>query len=172
MPSKVEIKLQNFDEWMIRWRKFQTIEDWNIEKAAQSTRQRNYVATGALGVWLGAYTAAPSTLQRIFGPPHFFDAGFDVALKANLLNFFNGRRRFTPNGWGRAAVVGIPPFLLLAVLQHSAETTRWNAYLRQPTVFGEQARRYNQTGKIEEFLGINLQATLPDNERVIYAPAA
>jgi len=165
---KAEIALQSLDEWMIRWRKYQTAEDWQIEKAAQAARQRNYALTGAVAGWIFLYTAAPSTLSRFFGPPHFWDMGFDVAIKANLLKFFNGHRRWCPNGYGRMMAVGAPSFLLLATLQHFSEVSRYNAYLRQPTVFGEQARRLKESGKIEEFLCVNIRATLPAGEESIY----
>ena len=50
------------------------------------------------------------------------------------------------------------------------ETQRLQKYLKQETVFGEQARRYVASGKIEEFLPVRIQATLPAEEAKILAP--
>mmetsp|Transcript_493 Transcript_493/g.832 ORF Transcript_493/g.832 Transcript_493/m.832 type:complete len:173 (-) Transcript_493:26-544(-) len=152
---KPEIKLQYLDDWMIRWRRFQTKEDFAIEQKCQRKRQLNYLATFLLGGSIGLYTAAPSTIKRYFGPPHFFDIGVDVWMKKKLALFFNSRLRYCPNGWGRIIVICFPSFLLISTLQHYAEKARWESYLKQKTVFGQQARIIEETGRVIEMLPVN-----------------
>lgn len=165
--GKPELVLQNLDEWMIRWKHFQTKSDWEIEQRAQCRRQRNYAVGAGTLVCSWLYTAAPSTVNRIFSAPHFFDMGIDVAIKDGLRNFLNSRRRFTPNGYGRLGAVFVPPYLVLAFLEHRGEQGRLNEYLAAETAFGEQARRLVKNGKLEEFLCPNVGATLPEKERVV-----
>jgi hypothetical protein len=162
MPSptaKPELLLQNLDEWMIRWKHFQTEADWKIELAAQQRRQMNYGITGVVGVSTFLYTMSPSTANRWFGAPHFFNIGPDVAVKDFLRNTLNSRRRYTPNGYGRMAFNFFFPFMTIAVLEHRSEKIRMQDYLKAETTFGEQARRLVKNGKLEEFLAPNIGAT-------------
>lgn len=167
--SKPELTMQHVDEWMIRWRHYQTEEDWKIEKAFQARRQRNYGITAAVFTGATLYTAGPATINRIFGAPHFFDMGVDVAVKDTLRNFINGRRRFTPNGYGRIASIVLPTYLTVCALEHFNGKKRLEEYKKVETVFGEQTRRFIKNGKIDEFLAVNIKATLPANEAVILA---
>eukprot|EP00796_Vickermania_ingenoplastis_P008739 gene8739-6145_t len=167
--GKPELQLQYLDEWMIRWKKFQTESDWRIEKNRQWWRKFDLFASAGVAGALTLYTAGTATLRRQFGPPHFFDIGLDARIKANILEYMTSSRRYTPQGYGRLLVVGIPTYLTFAVLEHRREKVRLRKYLRQQTVFGEQARRLISTGKIEEYLPVNIQATLPEeDERKLY----
>ena len=157
--SKPELTLHFLDDWMIRWKHFQTEADWKIELAAQKRRQMNYGITGTLGLGCWLYTLSPSTVNRWFGAPHFFNIGADVAVKDFIRNTLNGRRRFTPNGYGRIAFNFVVPFTSICLLEHRSEKIRMNDYLKAETVFGEQARRLVKSGKIEEFLCPNIGAT-------------
>lgn len=169
MSNKVELKLQHFDDWMIRNRHWQHRSDWEIETTRQYQRQRNMVLSGAVGLASAAYTMAPSTVNRWFGEPHFFDNGIDSAIKTKIRDTINGTRRFTPNGYGRVLAIGVPTYAVFAALEHYAEVGRWGKYLKQQTVFGEQARRFYKTGVIEEMLAANIGAPLPDHERQVIA---
>ena len=169
--SKVELKQQYHDEWMIRWKRYQTREDFDIEVQSQNRRQWNYATTAGMFLVSGLYTAGPATINRVFGPPHFFDNGIDVPIKDSIKGTLNGFRRWTPNGFGRIAAIGIPSYLTLAVLEHWNQQARWNSYLGSNTAFGEQARRFEKTGKIEEFLCLNVKATLPKEDQAILADA-
>lgn len=162
--GKPELQLQYLDEWMIRWKKFQTESDWNLEKGRQSRRKRNFLLSALVGGALTMYTAGTATIKRQFGPPHFFDVGFDAKIKNSIVQFMTSRPRYTPQGYGRLLVVGLPTYLTFAFLEHRAEASRLNKYLHQDTVFGEQARRLVKTGKIEEYLPVNIQASLPEKE--------
>eukprot|EP00758_Cryptobia_borreli_P015047 Tbor_TRINITY_DN5983_c1_g6::TRINITY_DN5983_c1_g6_i1::g.18656::m.18656 len=169
--GKPELVLQHLDEWMIRWRHFQSQDDWRIEKDREFTRRLNYgIGIGIAGS-MGMYTMAPATVNRIFGPPHFFDIGIDVEWKNFVRRTLNGTRRYCPNGYGRVLFMGIPTYIAVAALEHFAESNRLNKYLKADTVFGEQARRLVNTGKIEEMLAVRLQAPLPENEMKIYPSA-
>jgi hypothetical protein len=170
--SKPELLQQQLDEWMIRWRHFQTYEDYQIEKRAQSRRQRNYTLAGAVFGLSTIYTASPSTVKRCLSAPHFFDMGIDVTIKHGLRDFVNGYRRWTPNGYGRVLAIAVPTYLTACLLEHQSAKKRMNDYLAAETVFGEQARRYVKNGKIEEFLAINIGATLPATEAVIMPKTA
>lgn len=163
--GKPELKLQYLDEWMVRWKKFQTESDWKIEKSRQWWRKFDMVcAAGVAGV-LTMYTAGNATIRRQFGPPHFFDMGYDVRFKEAVVQHFTSGWRYTPQGYGRLAIIAIPTYVVFAVLEHQREKKRLKKYLRQQTVFGEQARRLIATGKIEEFLPVNIHATLPEVEQ-------
>ncbi|KAK7201790.1 hypothetical protein NESM_000245300 [Novymonas esmeraldas] len=166
---KVELTLQHLDEWMLRWRKFQTESDWRIEKNRQWWRQANIVTAGAVMGGLTMYTAGVATIRRQFGPPHFFDSGIDVKIKETICEFMTSRWRYTPQGYGRVLVVGAPTFLTFAIAEHFQERRRLRAYANQNTVFGEQARRLVQNGKIEEYLAVDIKASLPPNQSRLYA---
>jgi len=119
--SKPELLQQHLDEWMIRWRHFQTYDDFKIEKRAQTRRQRAYViATGVFG-FMTVYTAAPATVKRCLSAPHFFDMGIDVAIKHGLRDTINSYRRWTPNGYGRVLGIAVPTFLTVALLEHRSQ---------------------------------------------------
>ncbi|KPA73463.1 putative mitochondrial hypothetical protein [Leptomonas pyrrhocoris] len=166
---KVELTMQYLDEWMLRWRKFQTESDWEIEKNRQWWRRTNIVVSAAVMGALTMYTAGTATIRRQFGPPHFFDIGIDVRIKESVTQFMTSRWRYTPQGYGRLLVVGAPTFIVFATAEHIQERRRLRAYVLQNTVFGEQARRLVETGKIEEYLPVNIKATLPQNQRQLYA---
>lgn len=166
---KVELSMQYLDEWMLRWRKFQTESDWQIEKNRQWWRKANIVTAGAVMSGLVMYTAGAATIRRQFGAPHFFDVGADAKVKATITEVMTSRWRYTPQGYGRLFVVGLPTFFIFAISEHVQERRRLRAYVNQNTVFGEQARRLVQSGKIEEYLAVNIQATLPQNQRQLYA---
>lgn len=170
--SKIELYQQYHDEWMIRFKRYQTSEDFKIELASQSTRQRNYFigATTAFSLWV--YTQAPAAVNRRFSEPHFFDAGIDARAKEFCRSALNGTRRYTPNGWMRWVTIGLPTYVAVATLEHSNAKTRWNAYLEADTVFGEQARRMQKNGldtPLEEYLAVNIKATLPEADAKVYA---
>jgi alpha-L-arabinofuranosidase len=154
--SKPELVLQHLDEWMIRWKHFQTEDDWKIELAAQKRRQTNYGITGAVFVGSYLYTMAPATVNRWFGAPHFFNIGVDVAIKDFIRTTVNGQRRYTPTGYGRIAFNFIVPFVTISLLEHRSEKKRLNDYVKVESTFGEQARRLVKTGHIEEFLAPNV----------------
>lgn len=164
---KAELVLQELDEWMIRWRRFQTYEDFQIEKRSQTRRQNNYTLTGGVLVATTLWTAGPSTIARWFGAPHFFDIGVDAQIKGGLCQFFNNKYRWTPTGYGRIFAIGIPTFLTLAVTEHYNQVRRLNEYTASRSVFGEQARRLVKTGKCEEFLALNIGATMPETEQIV-----
>ncbi|KAG5475294.1 hypothetical protein LSCM1_03407 [Leishmania martiniquensis] len=166
---KVELTLQYLDEWMLRWRKFQTESDWQIEKSRQWWRKANIATAGAVMGGLVMYTAGNATIRRQFGPPHFFDVGVDARIKEAISETLTSRWRYTPQGYGRLMVVGLPTFFVFAIGEHIQERRRLRAYVRQSTVFGEQARRLVQNGKIEEYLAVNIQASLPQNQKQLYA---
>ena len=157
--AKPELVLQHLDEWMVRWKHFQTEADWKIELDAQKRRQRNYGLTIGAFTATYLYTMAPSTVNRYFGAPHFFDIGVDVAIKDFLRTTINSQRRWTPNGYARIAANFTVPFLTISFLEHSSEKKRLGQYLQIESVFGEQARRLVKNGKIEEFLAPNVNAT-------------
>ncbi|KAL7697095.1 hypothetical protein N2W54_008207 [Lotmaria passim] len=166
---KVELTLQYLDEWMLRWRKFQTESDWQIEKNRQWWRRADIVTAAAVMGGLTMYTAGSATIRRQFGAPHFFDVGVDVRIKEAVTQTMTSRWRYTPQGYGRLLVVGVPTFCVFALCEHIQERRRLRAYVEQNTVFGEQARRLVETGKIEEYLPVNIQATLPANQKQLYA---
>ncbi|CAD2215556.1 hypothetical protein AGDE_05004 [Angomonas deanei] len=166
---KVELTLQYLDEWMLRWRKFQTESDWQIEKNRQWWRKADLVAGAGVMGSLVLLTSGSATIRRQFGAPHFFDIGVDVAIKNTVTNTLTSRWRYTPQGYGRLLVVGIPTYITFFGLEHFNERRRLRAYLRQNTVFGEQARRLVKDGKIEEFLPVNIKATVNKKEGGIYA---
>jgi len=169
--NKVELIQQETDEWMIRWRRFQSFEDYQIEKNHQARRGRNFkIATGMVaGLWL--YTAAPSTVNRMFGAPHTFDVGVDANIKESIRSTVNGCRRFTPNGYGRLLTVFGPSYFVFQFLESRSQIARMEEYLKIESVFGEQHRRRIANGKIDEFLCVNVQASLPKEETVVYSPA-
>eukprot|EP00331_Platyophrya_macrostoma_P013988 CAMPEP_0176431924 /NCGR_PEP_ID=MMETSP0127-20121128/15084_1 /TAXON_ID=938130 /ORGANISM="Platyophrya macrostoma, Strain WH" /LENGTH=170 /DNA_ID=CAMNT_0017813989 /DNA_START=32 /DNA_END=544 /DNA_ORIENTATION=- len=169
--SKPELKLQQLDEWMIRWRKYQTESDWQIEKNRQWWRQTNMGIAGAVFTATGLWTAGNATVNRWFGAPHFFDFGIDVAIKNKFREVLTSTPRYTPQGYGRVVVVGLPTYMAFVLLEHWQEGRRWNAYLKQNTVFGEQARRYANTGKIQEFLPVDIKATIPESQKAVYGTA-
>lgn len=166
---KVELKMQYLDEWMLRWRKFQTESDWQIEKNRQWWRQTNLLVGGSIMSSLVIYTAGTATVKRWFGAPHFFDVGADAKLKEALCTTITSRPRFTPQGYMRFFVVAAPTYAAFFGLEHMAERRRLRQYLKQSTVFGEQARRLVETGKIEEYLPVNIQASLPQSQKLVYA---
>ena len=168
---KPELKLQYLDDWMIRWRRFQTVEDFNIELQAQRNRQRNYGCALALAGGISVYTTAPTVIRRYFGPVHFFDFGADVWIKQKLIQFINSRPRYCPNGYGRILIIGVPPYILVSFLQHFDEKARWQKYLNQPTIFGEQARNLEKTGAIEEMLPVNRRASVSPKDQVLFPSA-
>jgi hypothetical protein len=167
--GKPEITLQHLDEWMIRWRKYQTESDWQIETSRQWWRQTNYGIASAVFVGTGLWTAGTATVNRWFSAPHFFDIGIDVAIKDKLKNTLNSTYRYTPQGFGRVAIIGLPTYFTFIGLEHWQEGRRLNSYLKQNTVFGEQARRFVNSGKIEEFLAVNIKASLPESQSKVYA---
>nr|CCC94739.1 conserved hypothetical protein [Trypanosoma congolense IL3000] len=166
--TKYELKLQYFDEWMIRWRKFQTESDWEIEKNRQWWRRFNMVFSGTILSGLCVCTAGTATIRRQYGLPHFFDVGFDGQIKSNILRTLTSRWRYTPQGYGRLLITGVPTYIAFVFMEHRSERRRMNQYLRQNTVFGEQMRRFQKTGKIEEYLPVNIKATLPASQQAIY----
>ncbi|KAG5475814.1 hypothetical protein CUR178_03527 [Leishmania enriettii] len=166
---KVELTLQHLDEWMLRWRKFQTESDWRIETNRQWWRQANIMTAAAVMGSLVMYTAGAATIRRQFGPPHFFDIGVDAKIKESICDAMTSRWRYTPQGYGRLMVVGVPTFFVFAVSEHIQERRRLRAYVKQNTVFGEQARRLVQNGKIEEYLAVDIKASLPEKQRQLYA---
>jgi hypothetical protein len=157
--SKPELILAPLDQWMMRWKHYQTESDWQIEVTRQRQRQNNYLAGLAVLLSTSVWSAGRATVKRILGPPHFFEIGIDVAAKTTALNFINKQWRYTPMGYGRLVVTCLPTYVVVAVLEHYREGQRLQAYLKQETVFGEQARRYVNTGKIEEFVGPRINAT-------------
>ena len=157
--NKPELILQELDQWMIRWKHFQTEADWQIELAAQKRRQMNYGITAAVGGANFLWSMSPSTANRWFGAPHFFNIGIDVQIKDFIRNTLNSRRRFTPMGYGRMALLFTVPFVTLSVLEHRGEKARLQEYLKVESAFGEQARRLVKNGKIEEFLCPNVTGT-------------
>lgn len=167
--SKPELNLLLLDNWMIRWKRFQSESDYAIEKRRASQRHRNYFLAGSTWAGIYLYTASPSTVARWFSAPHFFDIGVDATIKGNILKFLQSHRRYTPTGWMRTVCVVLPSYFLVAATEHMAEKGRWNAYIAQKTVFGEQARRLQNTGKIEDMLPINIKAPLPEKDSAIYA---
>jgi hypothetical protein len=167
--SKTELIQQETDEWMLRWRRFQTYEDFQIEKRLQSRRQRNFGVAGAVLAAAWTFTAAPSTINRMFGPPHTFDVGVDAQIKESIRSTINGVRRWTPNGYGRLLAVWVPTYLAFYALERQSQVTRMGDYLKAETIFGEQHRRRVNDGKLDEFLCVNVQATLPKADAVIYA---
>ncbi|CBH17018.1 hypothetical protein, conserved [Trypanosoma brucei gambiense DAL972] len=166
--TKYELKMQYFDEWMIRWRKFQTESDWEIEKGRQWWRRFNMAVSGALFCGLVLYTSGTATLKRQYGLPHFFDIGVDGQAKETMLKTLTSRWRYTPQGYGRVLITGVPTYILFVTLEHYRERRRMQQYLQQNTVFGEQMRRLLSTGKIEEYLPVNIKATLPASQQAIY----
>ena len=166
--GKPELLLQHFDEWMVRWKHFQSPADFQIEKSAQKRRQRNYGITAAVFTAAVTYTAAPSTINRVFSAPHFFDFGADAMIKHSIRDFVNGRRRYTPNGYGRLLAIALPTYTSICVLEHMNEKKRLEQYKTVESVFGEQFRRYAKDGKIEEFLAVNITAPLPEAEAGVY----
>lgn len=162
--GKPELQLQYLDEWMIRWKKFQTEEDWNIEKSRQRKRKFNFCFSGLVAGALTLYSSGDATIKRQFGPPHFFDIGIDAKIKQCVVDTMTSRPRYTPQGYGRLLLVGLPTYITFVCMEHWAERNRLRKYLRQNTVFGEQARRLVNTGKIEEYLPVNIKATLPQAE--------
>ena len=167
-----ELHLQHFDEWMIRWKRYQSEEDWNIEKRCQERRQMNYGVSLGLMAFTWVYTSAPSTIHRWFSPPHYFDIGVDAAIKDMLRKSINGHKRYSPVGHMKFAVTFGVPFLYLAFMDHRSEGIREEDYAGAKTVFGEQFRRYRKTGKIEEFLPVNMKAPLPEDDLVVYGTTA
>ncbi|CAM45353.1 conserved hypothetical protein [Leishmania braziliensis MHOM/BR/75/M2904] len=166
---KVELTLQYLDEWMLRWRKFQTESDWQIENNRQWWRQANMVAAGAVMGSLVMYTSGAATLRRQFGAPHFFDVGVDAKIKEAICDTMTSRWRYTPQGYGRLMLVGLPTFFVFAIAEHIQERRRLRAYVNQNTVFGEQARRLVQSGKVEEYLAVDIKASLPQSQMQLYA---
>jgi hypothetical protein len=169
MTNKPELTLHHLDEWMIRWKKYQTESDFNIEKDRQWWRQCHLGIGALMFTTIGFFTASTSTLKRWFGPPHFFDNGIDTAIKSKLLNLGTSMKRYTPMGYGRVVVIGLPVYITFVTLEHLQEGSRLKRYLAQPTVFGEQARRLVKTGKIEEFLAVNIKSSLPESQAGVYA---
>ena len=169
MSGKPEMKLLKLDDWMCRWKKFQSESDYKIEVNRQWQRKRNYALSFTTFFGLFVWTAAPATVNSWFSAPHLFDIGVDGEIKTFMKTTLNAQRRYTPNGNMRAVVTAFPAYLLLATLEHLAEKKRWNLYLKQQTVFGEQARRLNETGKIEDMLPINIKAPLSEKDSIIYA---
>jgi hypothetical protein len=167
MSLKVELFFQHFDEWMIRWRKYQTKEDWEIELRRQQARKRNYVCTAGVVGASALWTAAPGTIIRITNKPDFFDIGYDTQLKAWVRKTLNGAPRWTPNGYGRIGAIFVPALLTISLLERRSENARLNDYLQAKTVFGEQCRRFKSTGKIEEFLPVNIKASVPEEDLII-----
>lgn len=170
--NKVELIQQDTDEWMLRWRRFQTFEDYQIEKNLASRRSRNFKLSAAVAGGLWFYTAAPSTINRMFGAPHTLDIGIDATIKETIRSNINCCRRFTPNGYGRLLSVWGPTYFIFQFLESRSQITRMEEYLKIESVFGEQHRRRVANGKIDEFLCINVQASLPKSEIVVYSPAA
>ncbi|EAN93234.1 putative Mitochondrial ATP synthase subunit [Trypanosoma cruzi] len=166
--TKYELKLQYFDEWMMRWRKFQTDSDWTIEKNRQWWRQCNMALSAVLFGSLVVYTSGTATLKRQYGLPHFFDVGIDGQIKQTVLQTLTSRWRYTPQGYGRVLLTGIPTYTLFVLLEHYQERRRMHLYVAQNTVFGEQMRRFLNTGKIEEYLAVNIKGSLPPSQRSIY----
>lgn len=158
--SKPELVLQHLDEWMIRWKHFQTEADWKIELAAQKRRQFNYGVAGSIFVGCWFYTMTPATVTRYFSAPHFFNIGIDVAIKDTIRTTLNSTRRYTPPGFARIMFNGFFPYVAVVALEHRSEKKRLNDYLNVESTFGEQARRLVKTGKIEEFLAPNIGTTL------------
>ncbi|EPY31985.1 hypothetical protein STCU_03038 [Strigomonas culicis] len=115
------------------------------------------------------YTAGNATIRRQFGPPHFFDIGVDAKIKQAITHVFTNNWRYTPQGYGRFIAVGLPTYLTFVGLEHFQERRRLRQYCAQNTVFGEQARRLVQTGKIEEFLPVNINASVNKSERNLFA---
>jgi len=165
---KVEFQLAFLDEWMIRWKHFQTLSDYQIEESRAKSRRFAYAGSS---VWLFSsyvWTAGNATVRRWTGHQNFFDIGFDGAAKASVRKVLLAQKRYTPTGWGRVLFMLAPPLLFSATVEHNAEVRRWNAYLKQETVFGEQARRFEKTGVIEEFLCANIKASLPPAEAKLF----
>ena len=167
--SKTELVQQETDEWMIRWRRYQHYDDYQIEKQHQARRQRNMYISGGICAALWVYTAAPATINRMFGAPHTFDIGVDATIKESIRSTINCCRRWTPNGYGRLLAVLAPTYFSFQYLERSSQITRMNAYLKAETVFGEQHRRRIENGKIDEFLAVNIQAPLSKAEEVVSA---
>lgn len=169
VTMKVELTLQHLDQWMLRWRKFQTESDWQIERNRQWWRQADMtMAAGVMGS-LVLYTSGSATIRRQFGAPHFFDVGVDSKIKETICETLTSRWRYTPQGYGRLVVVGLPTYLVFAISEHIQERRRLRKYAQQNTVFGEQARRLVENGKIEEYLAVDIKASLPQNQKQLYA---
>ena len=127
--GKPEIVLQHLDEWMIRWRKYQTESDWNIEMNRQWWRQTNIGIAGSVFLLTGFFTTGVATAKRQYGAPHFFDMGVDVAIKNKLKSMLTSFPRYTPQGFGRVAVVGLPTYAVFVSLEHWQEGRRLQKYL-------------------------------------------
>lgn len=158
---KVELTMQYLDEWMLRWRKFQTESDLAIERDRQRWRKYAIASTVGVAAYLTLLTSGRATINRQFGAPHFFDIGIDSAIKSAIRKTINSFWRYTPQGNMRLIFVAAPAYANFVALEHMSEKRRLYYYLLQDTVFGEQARRLINTGKIEEYLAVNIQATLP-----------
>ena len=169
--SRRELRLQHFDEWMIRWKRYQSEDDWNIERRCQARRQFNYGVAAFLGGFTWVYTAAPATINRWFSAPHFFDIGLDGQIKDFLKKSINGHKRYTPVGHMQFAMALGVPFLWMAFADHRSEGIRAADYEKSNTVFGEQFRRFKTTGKIEEFLAVHIKAPLPADDMAVYGSA-
>ncbi|KEG09695.1 hypothetical protein DQ04_04801070 [Trypanosoma grayi] len=167
--TKYELKMQYFDEWMMRWRKFQTEGDWEIEKNRQWWRRCNMAVSAGLFGSLVLYTAGAATVKRQYGLPHFYDIGVDGQIKQTVLQYLTSRWRYTPQGYGRVLITSIPTYISFVTLEHYQEKRRMQQYIEQNTVFGEQMRRFLNTGKIEEFLAVNIKGSLPKSQQSIYA---
>ena len=167
--GKPELTLMHLDAWMLRWRHYQSHEDWQVEVSRQKRRQFDIGVALFIAGSASLYTTSIATGKRWFSAPHFFDIGVDVAVKTFIRDkIILGHRRYTPGGYGRLAIVALPTYFTFVSLEHWAESSRLQTYLAADTVFGEQARRFVSTGKIEEFLPINIKAPVPNNEKVIY----
>ena len=167
LVQKPELLFEPLDEWFVRWRHFQTKQDWMIELRVQHRRRRSYLGCALVTALFAGLTTPYSVYERIFSPPHFFDIGYDEKIKTFLKKWLRTKRWWCPNGHMRSFVVFGPAYCTLVTLEHWNQQRRLKDYLVSKTIFGEQTRRYFQTGMIEEFLAVNLKATVPESEKKV-----
>eukprot|EP00996_Jenningsia_fusiforme_P004108 NODE_4911_length_744_cov_44.047482_g4555_i0.p1 GENE.NODE_4911_length_744_cov_44.047482_g4555_i0~~NODE_4911_length_744_cov_44.047482_g4555_i0.p1 ORF type:complete len:186 (-),score=32.47 NODE_4911_length_744_cov_44.047482_g4555_i0:114-671(-) len=156
-----EYTLMDLDEAMKSMKRFQTREDWEIEKKAKSQRMFSYVwALTAFVVGRSATLSdeallaktEPYVLSEAVIPRGawwrrgwFHKADIEMmkpqGLVARYYRWLLGVKRFPlRHGAATFAAGAVPAYITFVSLNHWAQNRRLNAYLRQETVFGAIAR--------------------------------
>eukprot|EP00906_Rhabdomonas_costata_P015477 RCo022242 len=156
-----ELILLDLDSFMLQFRRFQTREDWEIEKRCKSTRLSSYV--WALAVFIvgrsatmtdefilskiDPYTTTEASMKRGLWwkagrlPRSTVESLRPRGLIAQYYNLVLGMKRLpVRHGLLNFACGAVPAYITFALMNHSAQNRRLNSYLKQDTVFGEMAR--------------------------------
>eukprot|EP01004_Peranema_trichophorum_P009382 NODE_8124_length_707_cov_47.720890_g7505_i0.p1 GENE.NODE_8124_length_707_cov_47.720890_g7505_i0~~NODE_8124_length_707_cov_47.720890_g7505_i0.p1 ORF type:complete len:183 (-),score=14.90 NODE_8124_length_707_cov_47.720890_g7505_i0:106-654(-) len=156
-----ETYLLDLDQLMQRYKRFQTREDWLIERRARRKRMLAYASGAASFILFRSLTLSDEAILSRIDPysaselveprGHWLRPGFLHKWQKKLhepqgpisqyYRWLLGVKRFPLKHGAAQFFVGfVPAYITFTSLHHWSQNERLNKYLKQETVFGELSR--------------------------------